>query len=123
MTDLPIYHPETYPPIPTPPKTKEVPKVPSIQSDAAKNAALIIAIIAGALIAIVLIILLILKFKNRPEGNYKMDETKNFCQDPNAALLGAAASGQQYNGALKASGSASKNGKKRELKDIKEWYV
>lgn len=124
MTDPPIYTPETYPPIPTPPKTKEIPKVPSIHSDAAKSAALVIAIIAGALIAIVLIILLILKFKNRPETSYKVDETKNFCQDPNAALLGAAAgSGQQYNGSTKAGAGSSKNGKKRELKDIKEWYV
>lgn len=98
--------------------------MPSIHSDAASSAALIIAIIAGALIAIVVIILLILKFKNRPEASYKVDETKNFCQDPNAALLGAAASsGQQYNGALKNGANGSKNGKKRELKDIKEWYV
>ncbi|XP_043272551.1 neurexin-3 isoform X2 [Venturia canescens] len=125
MTEPPIYTPETYPPIPTPQKPNPiVPKVPSIHSDAAKSAALVIAIIAGALIAIVLIILLILKFKNRPETNYKVDETKNFCQDPNAALLGAAAgSGQQYNGSTKAGAGSSKNGKKRELKDIKEWYV
>ena len=94
-----------------------------INSEAAENAALIIGIIAGALIAIVLIILIILKFKNRPEANYKVDEAKTFCQDPNAALLGTASSNQPYNGALKNGANVNRNGKKREVKDIKEWYV
>lgn len=94
-----------------------------INSEAAENAALIIGIIAGALIAIVLIILIILKFKNRPEANYKVDEGKTFCQDPNAALLGPAGSNQPYNGALKNGANVNRNGKKREVKDIKEWYV
>ena len=94
-----------------------------INSEAAESAALIIGIIAGALIAIVLIILIILKFKNRPEANYKVDEGKSFCQDPNAALLGAAGSNQPYNGALKNGANVNRNGKKREIKDIKEWYV
>ncbi|XP_051160690.1 neurexin-1 [Leptopilina boulardi] len=94
-----------------------------ITSETAENAALIIGIIAGALIAIVLIILIILKFKSRPEANYKVDENKTFCQDPNAALLGAAGTNQPYNGALKNGANVNRNGKKREVKDIKEWYV
>ncbi|KAL6444648.1 hypothetical protein ACFW04_002028 [Cataglyphis niger] len=111
--------PPMYPPMPTPPKNNNK----RITSEAAENAALIIGIIAGALIAIVLIILIILKFKNRPETSYKVDETKTFCQDPNAALLGAAGSGQPFNGALKNGANGSKPNKKRELIDIKEWYV
>ncbi|XP_014473358.1 PREDICTED: neurexin-1 isoform X1 [Dinoponera quadriceps] len=112
--------PPMYPPLPTPPKNNNNKR---ITSEAAENAALIIGIIAAALIAIVLIILIILKFKNRPESNYKVDETKTFCQDPNAALLGAAGSGQAFNGALKNGANGSKSNKKRELIDIKEWYV
>lgn len=112
--------PPIYPPIPTQPKSNNN---KLITSEAAENAALIIGIIAAALIAIVLIILIILKFKNRPETSYKMDETKTFCQDPNAALLGAACSGQPFNGSLKNGANGSKNNKKRELIDIKEWYV
>ncbi|XP_029177098.1 neurexin-1-like isoform X2 [Nylanderia fulva] len=113
--------PPMYPPLPTPPKNNNNNK--RITSEAAENAALIIGIIAAALIAIVLIILIILKFKNRPETSYKVDETKTFCQDPNAALLGAAGSGQPFNGALKNGANGSKPNKKRELIDIKEWYV
>ncbi|XP_025992853.2 neurexin-1 isoform X2 [Solenopsis invicta] len=112
--------PPVYPPMPTPPKNNNNKR---ITSEAAENAALIIGIIAAALIAIVLIILIILKFKNRPETSYKVDETKTFCQDPNAALLGAAGSGQPFNGALKNGANGSKTNKKRELIDIKEWYV
>ena len=122
MTDPPPPPPPPmYPPMPTPPKNNNNNK--RITSEAAENAALIIGIIAAALIAIVLIILIILKFKNRPETSYKVDETKNFCQDPNAALLGATCSGQPFNGALKNGANGSKTNKKRELVDIKEWYV
>ncbi|XP_076392461.1 neurexin 1 isoform X2 [Megachile rotundata] len=122
MTDPPPRPPPDVPmyPMPTPPKNNNNKR---ITSEAAENAALIIGIIAAALIAIVLIILIILKFKNRPETSYKVDETKNFCQDPNAALLGAAGSGQPFNGALKNGANGSKTNKKRELIDIKEWYV
>ncbi|XP_034944806.1 neurexin-3 isoform X2 [Chelonus insularis] len=112
-----------YPSITISPKAKDVPKTPSIQSDAAKNAALIIAIIAAALIAIVLVILLILKFKNRPDADYKIEETRTFCHDPNVALLGTISSRQSHNGSLKSSSSVNKTNKKREMKDIKEWYV
>ncbi|KAF7397671.1 hypothetical protein HZH68_008893 [Vespula germanica] len=122
MTDPPPPPPPPiYPPMPTPPKNNN--KNKRITSETAENVALIIGIIAGALIAIVLIILIILKFKNRPETSYKVDETKTFCQDPNAALLGATGSGQPFNGALKNGANGSKTNKKRELIDIKEWYV
>ncbi|XP_071876992.1 neurexin 1 isoform X3 [Bombus fervidus] len=122
MTDPPPPPPPPiYPPMPTPPKNNNNNK--RITSEAAENAALIIGIIAAALIAIILIILIILKFKNRPETSYKVDETKTFCQDPNAALLGAAGSGQPFNGPMKNGANGSKANKKRELIDIKEWYV
>ncbi|XP_053994458.1 protein EVI2B-like [Hylaeus volcanicus] len=121
MTDPP---PPPLPPIHTPvPATPKNPNKNRGTEAAADGAALIIIIIAAALIAIILIILIILKFKNRPETSYKVDETKTFCQDPNAALLGATGSGQPFNGALKNGANGSKTNKKRELVDIKEWYV
>lgn len=117
MTDPPL--PPVMPPV-VPPKNNNK----RITSEAAENVALIVGIIAGALIAIILIILIILKFKTRPETSYKVEDTRTFCQDPNAALLGPAShSTQPYNGASKNGANTSRNGKKRELKDIKEWYV
>lgn len=77
------------------------------------------------MIAIILIILLVLKFKNRSDGVYKVDESKSYhaSQGQNAALLGASQSPptpQAVNGNLK---NGNGKAKKRELKDIKEWYV
>lgn len=113
--------PPVYPPVPVPPRTTNNKR---ITSEASEIVALIIGIISAALIAIVLISIIIIKFKNRPETNYKIDEGKTFCQDPNAALLDSAAGpGQPYAGTVKNGANLGKNGKKRELKDIKEWYV
>ncbi|XP_068083571.1 neurexin 1 [Anabrus simplex] len=127
------------PPPPPPPPPVQTVRPPRrnntrvrISSEAAENTALVIGIIAGAMIAIILLILIILKFKNRSEGSYKVDESKNYqqTQGPNAALLGAAAGNgqphpQQMNGNLKngADKFANKSTKKRDIKDIKEWYV
>ena len=79
------------------------------------------------MIAIILIILIILKFKNRSDGSYKVDESKNYqhSQGPNAALLGSGNGQQipqQMNGNLK-NGSDKCASKKRDVKDVKEWYV
>ncbi|KFM77826.1 Neurexin-3-beta, partial [Stegodyphus mimosarum] len=44
----------------------------------ADNTALVIGVIAGVLIAIVLIALIVYKLRNRTEGSYKVDESKNY---------------------------------------------
>ncbi|GJQ66007.1 putative laminin G [Trypoxylus dichotomus] len=101
-----------------------------INSETSEIIALVIGIIAGALIAVILIILVILKFKSRSDRSYKVDDGKGYQQGPNTALLGnaSATNGQtqyQMNGSLR--NGSEKNGqmqkKKRENKDIKEWYV
>lgn len=73
---------------------------------------------------------MILKFKSRSDRSYKVDDGKGYQQGPNTALLGntSTTNGQtqyQMNGSLR--NGSEKNGqmqkKKRESKDIKEWYV
>lgn len=99
-----------------------------VSSETSEIVALIIGIIAAALIAVILIILVILKFKSRGERSYKVDDGKGYQQGPNAALLGnTSTNGQtqyQLNGALRNGdkGQLQKT-KKRDSKDIKEWYV
>ncbi|CAH1169814.1 unnamed protein product [Phaedon cochleariae] len=123
--------PELYPTnnVFRPPSTK---KPERVSSETSEVVALIIGIIAGALIAIILIILVILKFKSRSDRSFKIDDSKSFQQGPNAALLGSVSEGgtngqYQLNGALrngdKGGGAHAQKSKKRDSKDIKEWYV
>lgn len=78
-----------------------------------------------------MVILLILRFKSRGERSYKVDDGKGYQQGPNAALLGntSSSNGQtqyQVNGALRNGDKSQlqqKTTKKRDSKDIKEWYV
>ncbi|GLV43351.1 Neurexin 1 [Carabus blaptoides fortunei] len=99
-----------------------------VTSEMSEIIALIIGIIAGALIAVILIILVILKFKSRGEHSYKVDDGKGYQQGPNAALLGNASNsnGQtqyQMNGTVRNGDKGAVLKKKRDSKDIKEWYV
>lgn len=114
------------PPPPPPPPSLHPPRTPRRTSaQAAEKTALVIGIIAGTMISIIIIILLVLKFKNRSDGVYKVDESKTYhaSQCQSAALLGASQSPptpQALNGSVK---NGNGKPKKRELKDIKEWYV
>ncbi|XP_023027641.2 neurexin 1 isoform X2 [Leptinotarsa decemlineata] len=125
---IPMLPPEqTYPPNSYRPHSTKRPE--RISSETSEIVALIIGIIAGALIAIILIILVILKFKSRSDRSFKVDDSKGYQQGPNAALLGNTSStnGQtqyQVNGALRnGDKSQMQKSKKRDSKDIKEWYV
>lgn len=99
-----------------------------ISSETSEMVALIIGIIAGALIAVILIMLIILRFKSRTHHSFKIDDSKGFQQGPNAALLGNSSgtnrqSQYQLNGALRNGDKSQIQKKKRDSKDIKEWYV
>ncbi|XP_060517696.1 neurexin 1 isoform X2 [Cylas formicarius] len=117
---------ENYPHFPN----KPIP--PPINSETSETVALIIGIIAGALIAVILIILIILKFKSRSDISFKVDDSKEYPHGPGAALLGSTGSstnGQtqyQLNGNLRNGDKGQpqqQKTKKRDSKDIKEWYV
>lgn len=112
----------------------KMPPTQRINSETSEVVALIIGIIAGALIAVILVILIILKFKSRNDRSFKIDDSKEYAHGPSAALLGNTASSTasqstahqyQLNGALRNGDRASmqQKQKKRDSKDIKEWYV
>lgn len=108
-----------------------------VSSETSEIVALVIGIVAGALIAVILVILVILKFKSRGDRSFKIDDGgKGGGYNQEAALLGGGTSstnGQtQYQinggGALRNGGGdknpmMQKSSKKRDSKDIKEWYV
>lgn len=116
-----------------------------ISSEAEERTAMIIGIVAGALIAVILVILLLLWLKSNGDRTYKTDHDKGMAygQGPNAALLGnnSGTNGSRHhplndsnvpsNGSLRngndkggqVPGLVPQKPKKRDSKDIKEWYV
>ncbi|KAK7071822.1 hypothetical protein SK128_017155 [Halocaridina rubra] len=96
---------------------KEDPPRDTLHSDAAGSIPLIISIIAGALIIVILIILLILKLKGRRDGNYKVEETKNYEGIP---TMPTPMINGQGNGNIK---PGDRRPVKKQSKDVKEWYV
>ncbi|XP_055322303.1 neurexin-3 isoform X3 [Sitodiplosis mosellana] len=115
-----------------------------ISSEAEERTAMIIGIVAGALIAVVLVILLLIWLRSNGDRNYKADPDKraSYGQGANAALLGnnSCTNGARHpingsnvplNGSLRLNGSdkaqvpglVPQKPKKRDSKDIKEWYV
>ncbi|XP_076324369.1 neurexin 1-like isoform X2 [Tachypleus tridentatus] len=108
-------------PIPEMPKNKELPKLNQKPKSSADNTALVIGIIAGLLILIVLIALVLYRLRNRTDGSYKIDESKNY-EFPAVANSPALISEQQMhvNGTIK---TTEKLQKKEDIKDLREWYV
>ncbi|KAG1696117.1 Neurexin-3 [Nymphon striatum] len=96
------------------------------KSRSAETLTLIVGIVASVMIAVVIIAFLVYRFRNRPEGTYKVDEGKNYRFGVDPAPLPNSASGYindyqaQFNGAVR---TAEKAGKLPKKKDIKEWYV
>lgn len=149
-TDQPLPEPEPEPPFyPQPPPTPFNTGRPKtrggrISSEKEERTAMIIGIVAGALIAVILVILLLLWLKSNGDRTYKTDNDKGMAygQGPNAALLGnnSGTNGSRnhpLNGANAPQNGSLRNGndkgqvpglvpqkpKKRDSKDIKEWYV
>lgn len=115
-----------------------------VSSEKEERTAMIIGIVAGALIAVVLVILLLLWLKSNGDRNYKADPDKriSYGHGANAALLGSnsCTNGSRHplngsnvplNGSLHLNGNdkaqvpglVPQKPKKRDSKDIKEWYV
>lgn len=139
--------PPYYPQPPQTPYNTGRPKVNRggrISSEAEERTAMIIGIVAGALIAVVLVILLLIWLKSNGDRNYKADPDKrtSYGQGANAALLGnnSGTNGSRHplngsnvplNGSLRVNGNDKQQvpgllpqkPKKRDSKDIKEWYV
>lgn len=150
-TDLPMPEPEPEPPyyhLPPPaynprPKGKNNGRV---TPETEERAAMIIGIVAGACIAVVLVIILLIWLRKSGDRTYKTDRIV-YGQGPNAALLGSHSNtgtngsrhqptnganvpfnsnGSMRNGSTDKGpqpGLVPKQPKKRDSKDIKEWYV
>lgn len=144
-TDSPLPEPEPGIPIYPPTTRTKNRTVGRINSERSERTAMIIGIVAGALIAVILVILLLLWLKSNGDRNYKSEHGNAvaYGQGPNAALLGnnTGTNGSRHhpmngsnvpvNGSLRngndkmgqVPGLVPQKPKKRDSKDIKEWYV
>ncbi|XP_067134301.1 neurexin 1-like isoform X3 [Centruroides vittatus] len=113
-------------PIPQNPGTGQEVHRPNHKSkSSADSTALVIGIIAGVLIGIVLVALIVYRIRNRSEGSYKIDESKNY-QFAAVSASPSLLNGQQahMNGTVKTGEKATRNPNiTKDGKDLKEWYV
>lgn len=126
IPDLPVTGRENNKP---PPKVKT--------SSAADNTAMVIGIIAGVLIVVVIVALVVYRVRSWTlaaspgAAGYKVDETAkryHFPPTGTAPYQSQPPSAQHMNGALKGDPNAPQNKlmkqpKKKDVKDLKEWYV
>ncbi|XP_014671667.1 PREDICTED: neurexin-3-beta-like [Priapulus caudatus] len=85
---------------------------------------LIIGIAVAVLIALLALIAVLYRVCSKKEGTYKVDESKNYGFAPTAVATTAVAAAPQANGGIKNNnGKAGKLPKKKDAKDVKEWYV
>ncbi|GIY63430.1 hypothetical protein CDAR_531741 [Caerostris darwini] len=122
IPDMPVTGRETNKP---PPKIKT--------SSAADNTAMVIGIIAGVLIVVVIVALVVYRVRSwtlaaSPSGGYKVDESAkryHFPPTGTAPYQSQPPSAQHMNGALKCDPTQKmvKQPKKKDVKDLKEWYV
>lgn len=87
------------------------------------NTGVIIGISIAAFVALIILIYAIYKYRNRDEGTYTIDETKNF--GPFADLdANSSANSNSKNNSLNCASKKSKSTKKmRQVNGNKEWYV
>ena len=78
----------------------------------------IVSVASATFFALMLIIFAVCKYRNRDEGTYRIDETKNFGP---FAELDAPLNGGNGKKSTKASSASSKN--RRKGVGVKEWYV
>ncbi|KFM82907.1 Neurexin-3-alpha, partial [Stegodyphus mimosarum] len=114
-------------------RNKPPPKVKT--SSAADNTAMVIGIIAGVLIVVVIVALVVFRVRSWTlaaspgAGGYKVDESAkryHFPPTGTAPYQSQPPSAQHMNGAVKcdpAQNKLVKLSKKKDIKDLKEWYV
>ncbi|CAN8000168.1 unnamed protein product, partial [Ixodes hexagonus] len=112
--------------VPSQERQRPTPKAKS----SADSTALVIGVIAGILISIVIVALLVYQFRSRPAGGYKVDQggpkgapsagSQATARGAEATTFHPVATPQQLNGALQPKPS---DAKRKNAKDLREWYV
>ncbi|XP_071972865.1 neurexin 3 isoform X11 [Engystomops pustulosus] len=98
---------------PTMPGTRRVPGPSEVVRESSSTTGMVVGIVAAAALCILILLYAMYKYRNRDEGSYQVDETRNYIS--NSA---------QSNGALvKEKQHSSKGGHKKQKNKDKEYYV
>ncbi|XP_064279780.1 neurexin 3 isoform X7 [Passer domesticus] len=98
---------------PTEPGIRRVPGASEVVRESSSTTGMVVGIVAAAALCILILLYAMYKYRNRDEGSYQVDETRNYIS--NSA---------QSNGTLvKEKQQSSKSGHKKQKNKDKEYYV
>ncbi|XP_043118541.1 neurexin 3a isoform X31 [Puntigrus tetrazona] len=99
--------------IPTEPGIRRVPGASEVVRESSSTTGMVVGIVAAAALCILILLYAMYKYRNRDEGSYQVDETRNYITN-SAQSNGAVMKDKQQN---------AKSGNKKQKNKDKEYYV
>nr|XP_014341997.1 PREDICTED: neurexin-3-beta-like [Latimeria chalumnae] len=98
---------------PTEPGIRRVPGASEVVRESSSTTGMVVGIVAAAALCILILLYAMYKYRNRDEGSYQVDETRNYISN-SAQSNGTLAKGKQQ---------GAKSGQKKQKNKDKEYYV
>nr|AAA19908.1 neurexin III-beta c [Bos taurus] len=98
---------------PTEPGVRRVPGASEVIRESSSTTGMVVGIVAAAALCILILLYAMYKYRNRDEGSYQVDETRNYISN----------SAQSNGTLLKEKPPSSKGGHKKQKNKDKEYYV
>ncbi|XP_052041276.1 neurexin 3 isoform X11 [Apodemus sylvaticus] len=98
---------------PTEPGIRRVPGASEVIRESSSTTGMVVGIVAAAALCILILLYAMYKYRNRDEGSYQVDETRNYISN----------SAQSNGTLLKEKQASSKSGHKKQKNKDKEYYV
>ncbi|XP_028853262.1 neurexin 3a isoform X15 [Denticeps clupeoides] len=99
--------------IPTEPGVRRVPGASEVVRESSSTTGMVVGIVAAAALCILILLYAMYKYRNRDEGSYQVDETRNYITN----------SAQSNGAVMKDKQQSSKSGSKKQKNKDKEYYV
>ncbi|XP_076156435.1 neurexin-3a isoform X6 [Alosa pseudoharengus] len=99
--------------IPTEPGVRRVPGASEVVRESSSTTGMVVGIVAAAALCILILLYAMYKYRNRDEGSYQVDETRNYITN----------SAQSNGAVMKDKQSSSKSSNKKQKNKDKEYYV
>ncbi|XP_067311834.1 neurexin 3a isoform X25 [Pseudorasbora parva] len=104
---------EGNPAIPTEPGIRRVPGASEVVRESSSTTGMVVGIVAAAALCILILLYAMYKYRNRDEGSYQVDETRNYITN----------SAQSNGAVMKDKQQSAKSGNKKQKNKDKEYYV